>query len=195
MENSEMTPQQYLDKQGLPPEPQLDMKRYMFLASEFERLVEGEENPPVDMTRYALNPPEGKDAENAEAWYKAIQQAMTQLEHQTTTHLNVELLRRFGPNAWKTHNEYVDKMHERLVNAMAAQKKEMDTLNRARRAAQLQAAPKLQNLEREYYEKVAKNHEIELECFKLREDMERIQKRIAAKEGGGAKEKKQKVKK
>lgn len=91
--------------------------------------------------------------------------------------INLELLLKFGPDAWRVRNETLTVQCEALRRRLAAVKRETEDLNRGRKLSQLEAGRQLASLQAEYTHLVAKNAEIETACIAL--------ERQAATLGGG----------
>lgn len=81
--------------------------------------------------------------------------------------INLELLLKFGPDAWRVRNETLTVQCEALKRRLAAVKKETEDLNRSRKLSQLEAGRQLSSLQAEYTQLVAKNAEIEAACLTL----------------------------
>ncbi len=95
---------------------------------------------------------------------KAIERAHIQLELQLNRIENLELLKKFGSQAWKMHNEDTLTAKSLAAAQLAAVKRETEAVNRKRKADQTAVAPTLKSLEAEFYDLSAKNMEIEAAC-------------------------------
>ena len=76
------------------------------LQKEFERVQKGGAGgmPAPDTARYDLNPPPKSKRGDEDAWYAAVRNAHSSMEHQTLRVQNLELAAKFAPNAWRAHN-------------------------------------------------------------------------------------------
>lgn len=70
--------------------------------------------PPVDASRYRLDPPSAAHKADPAAWKSAVDNAHSQLEHQGLRILNLELLLKYGPNSWRAQNQGLDALGKRL---------------------------------------------------------------------------------
>jgi pre-mRNA-splicing factor SPF27 len=61
--------------------------------------------PPLDITRFRLDPPPQTKRGDAAAWRAALENANSQLEHQLNRIANLELLLKFGPNTWRAQSQ------------------------------------------------------------------------------------------
>ena len=78
--------------------------------------------------------------------------------------VNLELLLKFGPDAWRMHNEQLAAFVARLQSQLADVRRHVDDLNRERKLQQHAAGAELGALEAEYLGLVHKNAEIEAAC-------------------------------
>lgn len=118
------------------------------------------------------------NAGNPEAWEREIRRAQAQLENHSTWIENLELSKKRGADAWKAHIEQLLQMRDRqantswkfcahilvvsLAHVINKSKKEIEAINRKRKAEQMEAKPLLDSLERQFYELASKNHEVGL---------------------------------
>ena len=75
---------------------------------------------PLDDTRYSIDAPHGEDEYNVRAWEAAIANARAQLEHTLLREVNLDLLAKFGPAAWRAHCADVEAMVARCGLGMWA---------------------------------------------------------------------------
>lgn len=136
----------------------------LLLEAELQRADAGESLPALDMSRYNLDPPPAGQRGNPEAWQGVLENAHAQLEHQYGRLLNLELLLKFGPGAWRAHNERLAAVTSALQAAAADARTQVDALNRERKLQQMAAGREIGLLEREHHVLVAKNAEIEEAC-------------------------------
>ena len=88
----------------------------------------------IDQTRYALDAP---TTQSLADWDAANQNALAQLEHQQNRLVNLELLQKHGPDAWRHHNEVLSNVVEALRGDVDSMKREIEELNQARKADQI----------------------------------------------------------
>jgi pre-mRNA-splicing factor SPF27 len=108
-----------------------------FLRSELARVSSGQKPAPgtgLDTVRYSLPAPPASAP--LDAWKKAIDNAGSQLEHQQLRLSNLELMQKYGGNAWRVANFLVEKEIERLEKQTEDVKLRTEELNRERKARQ-----------------------------------------------------------
>ena len=84
---------------------ELQFAKSSFLKQELDRIAKGEPMRQLDVARYKLERPSGKQEKDIKSWRAARDNAQSQLEHQHTRIMNLELMSKFGTNAWRQHNE------------------------------------------------------------------------------------------
>jgi len=170
--------------------PDCDMPKSEFYKHELKRLQAGEPAQRMDMSRYKVDPtPVGalshkstafaslsapQKEENIRKWIAALHTAQAQLEHQTARLVNLELMKRFGGNAWKTHNEHLSALKQSIENSLAKSQKDINMVNRKRKADQLSAGETLVTLEYEWQQLIKKNGDIEEACVRLESECKRL---------------------
>ena len=75
-------------------------------------------------------------------WHKALDNANAQLEHQNQRILNLELVQKFGNNAWNIHNYQLEYDLSLIRNAVDEKKAEIMELNKLRKRDQVTNNPK-----------------------------------------------------
>ena len=95
--SSTKTPADYLA--SLPPPPPSSLADRPLAAAELARVASGQPLPPLDASRFRLDPPPASRRSDPGAWRAALDNARAQLEHQHTRLLNLELLLQHGPRA------------------------------------------------------------------------------------------------
>ena len=74
------------------------IKRSPLLDNEWERISLSKKSPILDMSRYQVNAPSHKAS--LEEWQESVKKSQTALEHQKIRSVNLELLNKFGTDAW-----------------------------------------------------------------------------------------------
>ncbi|KAI3428653.1 hypothetical protein D9Q98_007476 [Chlorella vulgaris] len=162
MRSSSKRPSDYLG--DLEPLPESRIAGNELLEKEMARAAAGEAMQAMDTFRYNLEPPQPSKRNDVAAWRAALDNAYAQLEHQYNRLLNLELLLKFGPDAWRAHNEQLAAFVARLQAQLADVRRRVDDLNRERKLQQHAAGAELGQLEAEYLGLVHKNAEIEGAC-------------------------------
>jgi hypothetical protein len=88
----------------------------------------------LDLSRFRLPMPE---TEEISAWQSSVKNAQSQLQHQQTRIMNLELLSKLGPNAWQMHNFQLEGMLEVLKGELEVLKRELLYMNQQRRESQV----------------------------------------------------------
>ncbi len=151
-------PADYLSE--APAEPRSRGAEHPLLAAELARAAAGAPLAALDLARYGLERPPPERAEDPAAWHAALDNAHAQLEHQRTRLLNLELLLKFGPAAWRAHNEALAAHGARTAGEAAAARADVEALNRERKLQQMAAGHELAALEAEYLSAAQKNAEV-----------------------------------
>lgn len=178
------TPDDFLDDLKLP-----DHKvkwESPFLQSQWDNIKQGEITTPLDRSKYQVPPPPADKRDDLEAWQTAVDNAHAQLETQYLRLVNLDLLSKYGPNAWLTHGNDLEAIVTKKKTELEDSRQAIENLNRKRKAAQLAAGDKLRALEGKFHKYVRKTNEMEAACFVLEREVTRLRKR--AKKAGILKE-------
>jgi pre-mRNA-splicing factor SPF27 len=136
--------------------------------------------PPLDVTRFRLDPPPAAQRSDPNAWRKAADNACAQLEHQLNRIANLELLLKFGPNAWRAQAQLSGAAAKQLEARVTDLHKRVDALNRERKVQQMAAGAELRKLEDEWASAVRKNLEISLACERLEAEVRMLAAQVPA---------------
>lgn len=154
-----------------PPRPLPSAESDPLLAAELARLEgkrplrAGEKG--LDTTRYAMPFPAEEDLDSVEAWERAYQSSLAQLEHQRLRTMNGTVLQQLGANKWRVENFAVENAIKRVENEATEVKDVVEDVNRRRKADQEKAGETLARLERRWQELVSGNMQLEIGCFAL----------------------------
>ncbi|KAI8929979.1 Pre-mRNA-splicing factor SPF27 [Entophlyctis helioformis] len=110
----------------------------------------------IDTSRFRLDGPAADTdaAADPAAWAAALDNAAAQLEHQASRLVNLELMAKFGSNAWRVHNYRVQAAVEGLRAEVDAHRRLIEDVNKARQADQMQGRPTLVALRERWNELV-----------------------------------------
>ncbi|KAG9304261.1 hypothetical protein G9A89_019823 [Geosiphon pyriformis] len=139
------------------------------LASEYQRVQLGKPMEQMDTNRYKLEAP--LDAGNIELWKKAVDNSKAQLEQQNLRLLNMELLLKYGANAWRLHNFQLEHELKLFQSSLQQYRQEILELNKERKAEQLQAGKKLETLEYQWSDLLGKTLQVEMACSSLENEV------------------------
>ena len=137
------------------------------LQAEWMRVCDGQPMPKIDVSRYQLDPPPPSMQRDDAAWQRSIDNAKSQLEHQATRILNLELMQQHGSKLWLAHLSQLEMTAVHLERADRALGEEIEAVNRKRKAEQERVGPELQRLEEEWVRRIKKNIELESQILSL----------------------------
>ncbi|KAL1460552.1 hypothetical protein WDU94_012529 [Cyamophila willieti] len=149
--------------------PPLDINKFEteIMRKDFERIQQRLPMEPLSMVRYKLpQPPTGKMSDIA-AWNECVENSMSQLEHQSTRIVNLQLMLDFGPETWKEYLTMLVNCVSQAQNKLTQLRKEIQEINWERKVMQIKGGEQLKKLEAEWVGLVSKNYEIEQACVLL----------------------------
>lgn len=170
MRQSAKKPADYL--RDLPPPPALRFEDSPVLAKEYERVKAGRPPARLDAARHHLDPPPPGLRSDVSAWRQALANARTQLQHQSLKLANLDLMLKYGANAWRVHNQHLEAFNSRLQKGTAEARRDIELLNRDRKLNQLSAGAELTRLKQQWTGLVEKNAEIEAACRALEAEVQ-----------------------
>ena len=129
------------------------------LQSEFKRVSNGVEMPQLDTNRYTL---QGAAEQDVKAWEKAIANAETQLEHESTRLLNLELLQQFGSDVWKSQVAILASQVQTYEDNVKELKEKAQKVNMERKRDQMINCDKFATLTHKRNNLIRKNRDIEV---------------------------------
>ena len=120
-----------------------------------------------NMKRYELPSPLGGKITDVQAWNEAVENSWAQLQHQYIRIANLELMKKYGSEAWKSYNNSLSQILTTAQKELQSLKKSIQEINWMRKTSQTDAGEKLKNLEANWVALVSKNYEIERACVDL----------------------------
>ncbi|KAF9363429.1 hypothetical protein BGX34_004178 [Mortierella sp. NVP85] len=168
------------------------------MQQELDRVRRGKPMDKLDLSRYQLELPSslssssssisateataGSETPSASEelpdgrvlWLKALDNANAQLEHQSQRILNLELVQKFGGNAWNIHNYQMEYDLSLLKKALDDKRAEVMELNKQRKRDQLEVAESLQRLEAKWAEMVSSTLQVEVASASLEAELEQL---------------------
>ncbi|KAG0308725.1 hypothetical protein BGZ98_007093 [Dissophora globulifera] len=112
--------------------------------------------------------------EGRQQWLHAVANANAQLEHQAQRIVNLELVQKFGSNAWNIHNYQMEYSLSLLRNAVDAKRTEVIELNKLRKRDQLDAAESLQRMEAKWAELISSTLQVEVASASLEAELAQL---------------------
>ncbi|KAF9115920.1 hypothetical protein BGX27_005802 [Mortierella sp. AM989] len=168
--------QQELDRvrRGKPMEPKLDLSRYQ-LETPTATDTTTSSSLSSTTTTDSITPSASEELpEGRILWLKALDNANAQLEHQNQRIMNLELVQKFGGNAWNIHNYQMEYELSLLRKAVDEKKAEVTELNKLRKRDQLEAAESLQRLEAKWAEMISSTLQVEVASASLEAELEQL---------------------
>ncbi|KAI9017351.1 breast carcinoma amplified sequence 2 [Gaertneriomyces semiglobifer] len=98
----------------------------------------------IDTVRFRLEPP--KDTTSEDDWEAATRNSEAQLEHQYNRLINLELVNKFGNNAWRLHNYQLEHGVKAVAKELDWEKEEITEINKQRKIEQIRYGKTLQDL-------------------------------------------------
>ncbi|KAK8798749.1 hypothetical protein WA158_007833 [Blastocystis sp. Blastoise] len=148
---------------------ELDMPDYKFendiiMQNEFTRMKAGKPMAPLDISRYKVSPPSSEEQNDPESWRGSVENAQAQLEQQKSKIINLQLLEKFGKNAWRRHNDELECLQQCYEDKNQEIKSTIEQINKKRKSEQEVNYEKIRKLNYEYNELIFKNYQIDATC-------------------------------
>ncbi|CAG8521386.1 11218_t:CDS:2 [Acaulospora morrowiae] len=142
------------------------------LATEYQRVQQGKAIAEMDTSRYKLSEPE--DKENEELWQKSVDNSKSQLQHQNLRLFNLELLQKYGANAWRVHNFQLEHELQQYQKSLEEYRQSILELNKQRKTEQLQAGSQIEALELKWTEMIGQTLQVEVACASLESEVQQL---------------------
>ncbi|SAM05727.1 hypothetical protein [Absidia glauca] len=142
------------------------------LSQEWARVSKQTPLTALDETRYELQGPESET--DVDAWKKAVDNTKAQLESQAGSMFNLELLQKYGPNAWPVHNFQLEAYLKQIKQETERYRNEINEINRERKYDQTQAAAAIQALENKWSDLISQNLQVGVGCAALESEVEEL---------------------
>lgn len=146
-ESAGQNPPDYLKDFPLPATPILDDAESM-LGKEMARKAKGDPIPELDLSMYSsFSRPSGPKASDVKEWEKCVSQCQKLLQHAAVAHLNLELMNSHAAASWNRHLTNLSQTKDRFFAAVKRRAEDSDSICKARKVEQVEAAATLKQLE------------------------------------------------
>lgn len=95
------------------PAPALNFEKNPFLLELLERVKQNKQFTEQEKSMEALDLPKQQD--NVDAWQEAIAKAQIAIEYERTRLVNLQLMHKYGPQAWKLYADHLDQIQRLYV--------------------------------------------------------------------------------
>ena len=180
MRRSTKKPADFLN--DLPPLPTFNFQEYPMIGREYERVRAGRAPVALDRSRYELETPAVSKRNDETAWKQALQRSQRLLQYQITRMENLDLLLKYGPDAWKQHNNRLEVYLTRMQKLAQELGEKIENVNRERKYHQQNTACELNALSMQWKDLCQKNIDIQIACASLEARIKELKTEAA--EGG-----------
>ena len=151
-----------------------------------ERIADRQPMEMLNMKRYEMPGPVAGRASDLNSWNDAVENSEAQLEHQLNRITNLNLMNKYGTEAWKVYNTILNQLLTSAKEQLQEIKKQIQEINWQRKSAQTTAGEKLKSLEANWVQLVSKNYEIERTCLQLEMETNRLKDEAKPVENGAS---------
>ncbi|KAI8375488.1 Pre-mRNA-splicing factor SPF27 [Blakeslea trispora] len=173
MIEQEMRRMKYTERSSLPLTADLFEKNSV-LKEELKRVERKEPLDVLDTKRYELQGPENEN--DIEGWKAAVNNTKSQLESQAGSMFNLELLQKYGANAWRVHNYQLEADLQAIQHQTEQVRQQIVQINQERKQDQTQAAASLQSLENKWSDLISQNLQVEIACAALEAEVQALRR-------------------
>ncbi|KAG0056918.1 hypothetical protein BGZ83_002858 [Gryganskiella cystojenkinii] len=173
-------------RKGKPMEPQLDLSRYQLETPTAAASSQPSSTPSSSASASTdtimedasrITPSASEELPEGRAiWQKALENANSQLEHQNQRILNLELVQKFGNNAWNVHNYQLEYDLSLIRNAVDEKKSAIIELNKLRKRDQTEVEESLSRLEAKWASLISSTLEVEIASSELEAGLDEMKK-------------------
>ncbi|CAJ2675963.1 unnamed protein product [Trifolium pratense] len=177
MRRSSKKPSDFL--KDFPPLPTFNFEEYPMIGREYERVRAAGKPHSIDRGRYELQLPPPNKMNDETAWKLSLQTAQRLLQYQTLRMENLDLLLKYGPHAWKQHNQRLEVYLSRMQKLAQEQNDKIEKVNRERKYHQQNTAYELNALSMQWNELCQKNIDIKVACASVETHLNELRREAA----------------
>lgn len=145
------------------------------LLAELECVSSGQPSThTLDTQRYTLPSPSSGESASLDEWQAAVDSAHAQLGHMDVRLKNVELLKKYGSNAWRLSNFQQEQDIRLLTEQLDVIKADTNEVNRLRQKDQLEVGAKLATLEKRWTDLISRGLQLEVANITTRQEVDRL---------------------
>ncbi|KAI7901998.1 Pre-mRNA-splicing factor SPF27 [Cokeromyces recurvatus] len=157
------------------PDVDIDALPYVDRELDDEKRIQKKETLDVlDTKRYELQGP--KDENDLEGWKIAVNNTKSQLESQAGSMFNLELLQKYGANAWRVHNYQLEADLAAIKKRTEELRQKILEINRERKSEQTEAAASLSSLENKWSDLITQNLQVSIACSALENEVQELRR-------------------
>jgi hypothetical protein len=143
----------------LPAVPTLAFEGSVFLATEFGRIRAGKPSIKFSTIRNKVGAP--SDPNDVEGWEAALEAAKAELGYNEKKLVHLQLLKKYGKDAWIGYNELVGHTKELLEREQEETKISVNEVNLSRKREHEKAGARLRAMETQYWELLQRGFAVE----------------------------------
>ncbi|GAA5803807.1 hypothetical protein HPULCUR_009292 [Helicostylum pulchrum] len=144
------------------------------LKQELDRIQQKQGLDALDTERYELKGP--ADENDIDGWKAAVNNTKSQLESQAGSMFNLELLQKYGANAWRVHNYQLETGLTDIKKNTEYLRNQILEINRERKNDQTQAAAALASLENKWSDLITQNLQVDIACATLESEVDELRR-------------------
>ncbi|KAI9193695.1 Pre-mRNA-splicing factor SPF27 [Polychytrium aggregatum] len=144
------------------------------LKQELARVRAGTPLNAIDISKFRLDAPAEDQADDPDAWLAAVENAHAQLEHQHNRLINLELMNKFGANAWKLYNFQLEHTVQAFERKIEEERQAIVEINKQRKLDQQAHGTSLYDYQQKYMETLNQVVQLDVALMALEAEVEML---------------------